>query len=324
MTLLLSIVFIGVFCVFALLLVASGTGASQRTKEILARLESTLAAGRKAGSSDEIVDLRKQELFSAVPWLNRWLLRLEVAPRLRVLLYQANLKWTVGGLLLMSLACMLIPTYLIYLRTGVLILALLIGLLLGGSPIFYVLAKRKQRFGRFEQGLPEAIDLIVSALRAGHSLVSAIGLVADESPDPIGPEFKICFDEQNYGLDLRTAMENLLARVPLQDLKLVVTAMLIQRASGGNLAEVLDKAAYLVRERFRLRRQVRTHTAQGRLTGWILTFLPVVLGIGLYLVNPETMSLLWRREVGRELLYGAAVMTLVGALVIRKIVNMEV
>jgi tight adherence protein B len=324
MTLLLSVVFIGVFCVFALLLIASGTGASQRTKETLARLESTLATGRKAGLSDEIVDLRKQELFSAVPWLNRWLLRLEVAPRLRVLLYQAKVKWTVGGLLLMSLACFLVPAYLIYLRTGAMIVSLLIGLLLGGCPIFYVLAKRKQRFGRFEQGLPEAIDLIVSALRAGHSLVSAIGLVANESPDPIGPEFKICFDEQNYGLDLRVAMENLITRVPLQDLRIIVIAILIQRSSGGNLAEVLDKASYLVRERFRLRRQVQTHTAQGRLTGWILTFLPVVLGIGLYLVNPETMSLLWRREFGRELLYSAGTMTIIGALVIRKIVNMEV
>jgi tight adherence protein B len=324
MTLLLSVVFIGVFCVFALLLIASGTGASQRTKETLARLESTLATGRKAGLSDEIVDLRKQELFSAVPWLNRWLLRLEVAPRLRVLLYQAKVKWTVGGLLLMSLACFLVPAYLIYLRTGAMIVSLLIGLLLGGCPIFYVLAKRKQRFGRFEQGLPEAIDLIVSALRAGHSLVSAIGLVANESPDPIGPEFKICFDEQNYGLDLRVAMENLITRVPLQDLRIIVIAILIQRSSGGNLAEVLDKASYLVRERFRLRRPVQTHTAQGRLTGWILTFLPVVLGIGLYLVNPETMSLLWRREFGRELLYSAGTMTIIGALVIRKIVNMEV
>ncbi|HEY3988532.1 MAG TPA: type II secretion system F family protein [Acidobacteriaceae bacterium] len=324
MPLLLIIVFVGVFAVFALVLVASGAGASQRTKETLARLESTLAAGRKADSSDEIVDLRKQELFSAVPWLNRWLLRLEIAPRLRILLYQANLKWTVGVLLLMSLICFLIPAYLVYLRTGTIVLGLLIGLLLGGSPIFYVLAKRKQRFGRFEQGLPEAIDLMVSALRAGHSLVAALGLVANESPDPIGPEFKICFEEQNYGLDLRTAMDNLVARVPLQDLRIIVTAILIQRSSGGNLAEVLDKAAYLVRERFRLRRQVRTHTAQGRLTGWILTFLPVVLGIALYLVNPDTMSLLWRRDFGRELLWSAAVMTIIGAFIIRKIVNMEV
>jgi tight adherence protein B len=275
-------------------------------------------------SGDEVVDLRKQELFSAVPWLNRWLLRLEIAPRLRTLLYQANVKWTVGILLLMSLACFLIPAYLVYLRTETILLALLIGILLGGAPIFYVMAKKKQRFARFEQELPEAIDLMVSALRAGHSIVSALGLVAEESPDPLGPEFKICFDEQNYGLDLRTAMGNLVARVPLQDLRMVVTAIMIQRASGGNLAEVLDKAAYLVRERFRLRRQVRTHTAQGRLTGWILTFLPVVLGIGLYLVNPETMSLLWRRELGRELLYSASIMTVIGALIIRKIVNMEV
>ena len=324
MQLLLFIVFVGVFAVFALLLIASGTGASQRTKETLARLESTLAAGGKANPADEIVDLRKQELFSAVPWLNRWLLRLEVAPRLRTLLYQANLKWTVGVLLLMSLTCFLIPAYLVYFRTGVIILALLIGLLLGGTPLFYVFAKRKKRFGQFEQGLPEAIDLMVSALRAGHSLVSALGLVANESPDPIGSEFKICFDEQNYGLDLRTAMDNLVARVPLQDLRIIVTAILIQRSSGGNQAEVLDKAAYLVRERFRLRRQVQTHTAQGRLTGWILTFLPVVLGIALYLVNPDTMSLLWHRDLGIKLLYSAGVMTLVGALVIRKIVNMEV
>jgi tight adherence protein B len=324
MPLLLIIVFVGVFAVIALLLVASGAGASQRTKETLARLESTLAAGGNAHSSDEIVDLRKQELFSAVPWLNRWLLRLEIAPRLRVLLFQANLRWTVGGLLLMSATCLLIPAYLVYLRTQTLLLSLLIGFLLGGGPIFYVLAKRKQRFARFEQGLPEAIDLMVSALRAGHSIVSALGLVANESPDPIGREFKICFDEQNYGLDLRTAMDNLVARVPLPDLRIIVTAILIQRSSGGNLAEVLDKAAYLVRERFRLRRQVRTHTAQGRLTGWILTFLPLVLGLGLYLVNPETMSLLWRRDIGRELLYSAAVMTIIGGLVIRKIVNMEV
>jgi tight adherence protein B len=324
MLFLLIVVFLGVFAVFALLLIASGTGASQRTKETLARLESTLAAGVKSHSSDVLVDLRKQELFSAVPWLNRWLLRLEIAPRLRTLLYQADLKWTVGVLLLMVLACFLIPSYLVYLRTGTVILALLMGLLLAGGPIFYVLAKRRQRFARFEQGLPEAIDLIVSALRAGHSLVSALGLVANESPDPIGPEFKICFDEQNYGLDLRTAMDNLVARVPLQDLRIIVTAILIQRSSGGNLAEVLDKAAYLVRERFRLRRQVRTHTAQGRLTGWILTLLPVVLGIALYFVNPANMSLLWHRDLGLKLLYSAGLMTIAGALIIRKIVNMEV
>jgi len=115
---------------------------------------------------------------------------------------------------------------------------------------------------------------MVSALRAGHSLVAALRLVAHESPDPIGGEFRICFEEQNYGLELRTAMENLVTRVPLQDLRIVATAILIQKESGGNLAEVLEKAANLIRERFKLKRQVRVHTAQGRLTGWILSRRP--------------------------------------------------
>jgi tight adherence protein B len=155
-------------------------------------------------------------------------------------------------------------------------------------------------------------------------LVAALGLVGSESPDPIGIEFKICCDEQNYGLELRTAMDNLVTRVPLQDVRIVTTAILIQKESGGNLAEVLDKTAYVIRERFRLKREVRIHTAQGRMTGWILSFLPIVLGIGLYLVNPDHMSLLWKREIGVKLLYLSAGMTLTGALIIRKIVNMEV
>lgn len=323
MLLLLALVFSGVFIVLVLLLTASGVGASQQTKQTLAVLESALAADRLE-THDQIVDVRKQELLSAVPWINRWLLKIEVAPRLRSLLYQANLKWTAGGLILMSAACFAFPAYLIYLRTGAVVFALLIGLLLGGTPFVFVLHKRRQRFNKFEQGLPDALDLMVSALRAGHSLVSSLGLVAQEAPDPIGGEFRICFEEQNYGLELRTAMSNLAARVPLQDLKIVITAILIQKESGGNLAEVLDKTAYVIRERFRLKRQVRVHTAQGRMTGWILSFLPLVLGIALYLVNPQTMSILWKRPIGIKLLYTAASMTIVGAFIIRKIVNMDV
>ena len=224
----------------------------------------------------------------------------------------------------MSTACFVMPAYLIYLRTGAFVFATLIGALLGFAPFAFVLHRRSKRFSMFEQGLPEALDLMVSALRAGHSLTAAIGLVAHESPDPVGGEFRICFDEENYGLELRTAMENLIVRVPLPDLRIVVTAILIQKESGGNLAEVLDKVAYVIRERFRLKRQVRIHSAQGRLTGWILSFLPIVLGIGLYLLNPDTMSLLWKRPIGVKLLYIAASMMVTGALVIRKIVRMDV
>jgi len=188
----------------------------------------------------------------------------------------------------------------------------------------FVLYKRASRFDQMEQELPEALDLMVSGLRAGHSLVTTLRLVAYESPEPISSEFKICFDEQNYGLELRTAMENLVKRVPLQDLRIVVTAILIQKESGGNLAEVLEKAAHVIRERFRLKRQIRVHTAQGRLTGWILSFLPIVLGIALYLINPKTMSTLWTNAIGVKLLYLSAFMTISGALIIRKIVNMKV
>ena len=323
MLVLLVLVFIGVFIVLTLLLVASGTGASQQTKQTLAVLESALAV-EHSQIGDPIVDLRKSELLSAVPWINRWLLKFEVVPRLRSVLYQANVKWTAFGLILMSVACFGFPAYLIYLRTGTVIFATAIGLLTAGAPIFYVFHKRRQRFNKFEQELPEALDLMVSALRAGHSLVAALGLVAHESPDPIGTEFRVCFEEQNYGLELRTAMNNLLLRVPVQDLRIVVTAILIQKESGGNLAEVLDKTAYVIRERYRLKRQVRVHTAQGRLTGWILSFLPLVLGMALYLISPDTISLLWKRPIGIKLLYTASGMTIVGALIIRKIVNMEV
>jgi tight adherence protein B len=187
-----------------------------------------------------------------------------------------------------------------------------------------VLHKRKRRFSKFEQELPEALDMMVSALRVGQSLVSALDLVAKETPDPVGTEFRICCEEQNYGLELRTALSNLVSRVPLQDLSMMTTAILIQKETGGNLAEVLDKVSHVIRERFRMRRQIMVHTAQGRMTGWILSFLPVVLGIALYIVNPDTMSLLWKRAIGVKLLYAAGAMTITGALIIRKIVRMDV
>ena len=323
MLLILLLVFIGVFVVIALLLMAGGASVSQQSEQAMANLDAALASGRR-NASDQMVDLRKSELLSAVPWLNRWLLGMEFAPRLHALLYQSGLKWTAGSLILMSIACFVIPAFLLYRRTGVFFFAALMGAVTSLAPLAFVFHKRSRRFQQIEQELPESLDLMVSALRAGHSLVAALRLVAYESPEPISGEFRICFDEQNYGLELRTAMENMVNRVPLQDLRIIVTAILIQKESGGNLAEVLEKASYVIRERFRLKRQVRVHTAQGRLTGWILSILPIALGIALYLVNPQTMSVLWTRPVGVKLLYLAAGMTITGALIIRKIVNMEV
>lgn len=323
MTLILLIVFAGAFAVVALLLVAGGTGASQQTKKVLATLNSALATSW-TNQSDQIVDLRKQELLSAIPWINRMLLKIELAPRLRLMLYQSSLKWTAGGLIMMCGLTFVVSSYLIHLKTDNTVISALLGLAIGALPFAFVLWKRSSRFKKFEAELPDALDLMVSALRVGHSLNSALSLVSREAPDPVSTEFRICYDEQNYGLELRTAIENLVTRVPLQDLKIVATAILIQKESGGNLAEVLEKTGTVIRERFRLKRQIMTHTAQGRLTGLILTLLPVVLGFMLYLVNPKEMSLLWTREIGLKMLYASGALILVGGLIIRQIVNMDV
>ncbi len=321
--LLAAIVFLAVFMVAALLLAATGTGASELEKQTLARLHAVLATTAEP-AKDELVDIRKQELLSTIPFLNRLLLRLEATPKLRRLIYQADVKWTPGGLLLLSFTVYIFATYLIYLKTNVFGFSMIFGLIPAAVPFLYVLRKRANRFAKFEEGLPPTLELMVSGLRSGHSLVASLGLVAREMPDPIGREFRICFDEQNYGLELRSAMENLAVRVPLQDVRIMMTAILIQKETGGNLAEVLDKCAYVIRERFRLRKEIQIKTAQGRLTGWILAFLPIVLGILLFVVNPKSISTLWTTPMGVKMLYTASVMMLIGALVIRKIIRVRV
>lgn len=323
MILILIIVFLGVFGVVFLIAAASGAGATEQTRAMMTRLESAIAVG-KPEMADLIVDVRKTEMMSSIPFIDRYLSKLELAPRIRRFLYQANVKWTVGGLSLLCGVCFIIPAFLVYWRTNSILFGMAVGLIGGAGPIFWVFQKRKKRLSKFEQGLPEAIDLIVSALRVGHSLNAAMGLVSRECPDPVGGEFRLSFDEMNYGLELKSALDNMVTRVPLQDIKIVSTAILIQRESGGNLAEVLDKTSQVIRERFRLKRQILTHTAQGRLTGWILTLLPVVLGMLLYMVNPDLMSNLWKKEIGIKLLWAAGIMILIGGMIIRKIVNMDV
>jgi tight adherence protein B len=323
MGLIIGLVFLGVFAVIAIPLIATSFGPSKNSKEVRARLESALATETRE-VHELVTDLRKDDLMSSIPWLNKKLLQFELAPYLRKLLDQADMSWSAGRLLAMCGVCFIVPAFVVDLRFGSYLQALGAGVLCGFAPFGLVMFKRGKRFGKFEQSLPEALDLMVSGLRAGHSLIAAMGLVGRECPDPVGGEFKTCFEEQNYGLELKAALENLTSRVPLQDLRIVATAITIQKESGGNLAEVLDKTSYVIRERFRLKRQIQTHTAQGRLTGWILTLLPVGLGIAIYMINPTMMSILWTRAIGIKLLYASAGMTVIGGLVIRHIVNMEV
>ncbi|MGD0787031.1 MAG: type II secretion system F family protein [Terracidiphilus sp.] len=323
MELIVILVFLGIFTVVAAVAMAVGSGASERTKQALASLDSALATESPA-ERDQILNVRRNDVLSAIPWLNKKLLQFQLAPLIYNLLRQADLKWTAGGLIAGCGLCFLIPGYLVFLRFGSVLIALIVGLAFAFAPVGYALFKRSKRFNKFQEGLPEALDLIVNALRAGHSLIAAMGLVARECADPVGSEFKACFEEQNYGLELTTALDNLIVRVPLQDMKIVATAITIQKESGGNLAEVLDKTAHVIRERFRLKRQIKTHTAQGRLTGIILTCLPLGLGIVLYILNPKSMSLLWTTPVGVKLLIGGCCGIVLGGFIINRIVDMEV
>ncbi len=321
---LIALVFVSVFAVAVLIGMESGGVNSSKSSSDRNTEDAKHATVRKKELHLRIGDFQKTVLLSAIPWINRWLQKFELAPRLRMLLYQANIKWTTGTLLLLCMTCFAFPCYLVWLRTGTFFFALMVGVVVSLAPFAFVLFKRSQRFGKFEQELPVALDLMVSALRAGHSFNAALGVASNESPEPVRSEFKLCFDEQNYGLDLGVAMGNMLSRVPLQDLSIVTTAILIQKESGGNLAEVLDKASEVIRERFRLRRQVKVHTAHGRMTGWVITALPPVLLIVLYIINPDNESILWKREVGIKLLRASAAMMVIGWLIIQKIVRVDI
>jgi tight adherence protein B len=191
-------------------------------------------------------------------------------------------------------------------------------------PYLFLLQRRSARIRRFEEQFPEALDLLSRALRAGHAFQTALGMVADELPDPVGPEFKKTFDQQNFGLPLKDALGELAGRIPIIDVRFFVTAVSIQRETGGNLAEILDNLASVVRERFKILRQVRVHTAHGRMTGYVLLALPAALGMALYFVSPNHMNTLFNEALGRTMLIGAAVMQTVGYVWIRQVIKIEV
>lgn len=321
MGLIISLVFIGVFALIALPLAAMGPSSS--AKQALATLDSAIKVDRRDLLPQKL-NVRKNELISSIPWLNQKLLKFELTPYLRKILSQADLDWSAGRLMLLCAAGFILPTYALLETTNSTLLAFVAGGVLGVLPFAFVLFKRQRRFSAFEKHLPEALDLMVSGLRAGHSLLAAMALVARECAPPVNSEFKICFEEQNYGLEMKEALLNMIARIPVQDLKIVTTAIMIQKESGGNLAEVLDKTSYVIRERFRLKRQIMVHTAQGRFTGLILTLLPVVLGIGIYIVDPGMISILWHRDIGIELMWAAAGLIAVGGFVIWRIVDIDV
>jgi len=269
-------------------------------------------------------DILKREVFSEVPLFNAILQRIKLAADVNVLIKQANSNWTVGRLLLGSLLIFAVVALVASVWLHSVPIALLLGLAASTGPFIFLVAKRKARLHRFAVILPEAIDLMARALRAGHAVTAAIEMVGREIQDPVGTEFRRVFEEQNFGLPLREALLNLAARVPVPDLQFLVTAMLVQKETGGNLAEVLDKAGTVIRERSRLLGQLRIYTAQGKMTGWILGFLPFIVFAIMSLLDRNYAHALIEDPMGRKAVYIGLGLMIAGVWSIRKIVDIKV
>lgn len=236
---------------------------------------------------------------------------------------QSGLQLTVGTLLLLCLCFGVLGVIVVNYFARLWLLALAAGVMLSAVPIMYVRWKVGRRIQQFEEQFPEAIDLLSRALKAGHAFTTGLAMVAEEMREPVGTEFRLAYDRQNFGMPLPQALKGLAERVPLLDAKFFVTAVLTQRDAGGNLSEVLDNLARVIRERFKVKRQVRVITAHARLTGWVLACMPPAVAIALFIMNPDHMSTLWTDPLGVQLIVLGLVLQVVGSLVIRKLVNIE-
>lgn len=314
---------VAVVIVIALYYAGAGLPTALAERRIERRIQDVLVRVEDA-SLEEPSELVKRQAEGALPALDRLAANTGAGNWIARLIEQAGSRTGVSTVLLGSLG--------LGLGLGLLATAvvrhpavLVPGFMLGAAIPFIVLLRRRSvRLRRFEEQFPEALDLLSRAIKAGHAFQTAMGMVAEEGGDPIGPEFRKTFEEQNFGLPLKDALNNLAVRVPLLDVRFFVTAVLIQRETGGNLSEILDNLAHVVRERFKILRQVRVYTAHGRLTGYVLLALPAFLAMALMVINPEHMGVLFTERIGQLMIAVTVVMQTVGYFWIRRIVKIEV
>jgi tight adherence protein B len=295
----------------------------ETTQEVVrGRIEHLRAAQNWTGIATDL-KLIRDEMFSTIPALHRFLAYAPGASWAQRYISQSGLKTKPAKLLLLSVVIAIFT----YLLVGLYVpfyLALPVGILTSLLPLGVVAFTRRKRLNLFEERFPDALDMLSRAVRAGHAFTSALELIGQESPEPVAGEFSITFEEQNYGIPIRDALEHLADRVPLIDVRFLVTALIIQKESGGNLAEVLDQLSRVIRERFRIYRDVKTKTALGRLTAGILIILPfAMLGMMMY-VAPDYETVLFHDPIGPILLGFAALLQLIGAILLWRIVTIEV
>jgi tight adherence protein B len=287
--------------------------------ELMKRLR--VASGSKAKRIDFI---KQAERLSSVKAFDALLSRSKgLTGGLQRLLNQANMKMTVGGLLLLSVFLMLVVALVVNVITRLSWLALVLGVVVSTLPFFVVRYKAQKRLRTFEEQFPEAIDLVSRALRAGHAFTTGLSIVSEEAPEPVAGEFRLLYDQQNFGMPLSDALKAFAIRVPLLDARFFVTAVLTQRESGGNLAEILSNLANVIRERFKVKRQVRVLSAHGRITAWVLCGLPPSLALGFMITAPSYIKTLTEDPLGVRMIFLAVFLQIMGTLIIRRIVDIE-
>ena len=273
----------------------------------------------------EEIALLRDEMLSEIPALDNLLRRSERVSALQKMLFQADIKIRAGNFLLVCLGTGFVLGFIVYAAANKNILFAWVGMLLGFfMPYSFASYKRTKRFDEFEELFPQAIDTLARAVRAGHAFTTALEMISDEIAEPVAGEFRKLFEEQKFGLPVREALANLVDRVPLVDVKFFVTAVMLQRETGGNLAEILDNLSYVIRERFKILRQVRVHTAHGRFTAFVLLSLPAALAAAMTALNPDHMQPLFHEHMGQTLLMGAIIMQAIGFVWIRQVIKIEV
>ena len=309
---------VGVFGAYVL----ATHGSEAKRRRLQQRLSDALLYTKHA--DDEEIQLARQELMSEIPTLSRVLMKMQLANRLRRMLDQADIHITVSRLLMLSLMAGFLATLAVSMVSISKLLMVVAGLVAASLPFIRIAYKRKKRLNAFLEQLPDALELMSRALQAGHAFAESLHMVSTEMPEPIATEFRKTYEEQNLGLSLKLALENLSERVPLLDLRLCVTAILIQRETGGNLAEILEKVSHTIRERFRILEDLNTLTTSSRMSSWILCGLPIFVALVVTVMNPDYMSVLWRDPRGHNLLFAAGFMQLTGMLIIKKILKIKI
>jgi tight adherence protein B len=322
------VILVGLAFIVGVALVLGGyIGATQvpgmvAQRKLESRLEEVMQPAEEAGREGKT--LFKDQKFGPLPALDRLVKGTSQGSAVNRWIEQTGVHTTFSALLLIALVCAALVSLVAAMATRA-PWGLPVGAALGFALPFMILNyKRGKRLRTYEEAFPEALDLISRALKAGHAFATGLKMVADEMDEPVGPEFRKTFDEQNFGLPLKDALDNLTQRVPIIDVRFFATAVLIQRETGGNLSEILENLAHVVRERFKILRQVRVYTAHGRMTGYVLLALPAVLCIALMFINPDHMNLLFRERMGQMMLLTAIVMQTIGYVWIRQVVKIEV